>query len=292
MMKLIFSSIFTFIISFGSLAQQGYQAELMNGDYKTAIQKAEQAIETNKKDSIAYYVLGLSNTRLKNHEKAIEYLNLASENGLYVPAIQFNLAVNYVQLDDQNKALDLLETAANSGAAQYFRLDSPDFKKLAEHPRFKALKQQMFFNAFPCEANEDYRRFDFWIGEWDVYSGGVKVAESSITKSHGGCAILEDYQTLRGIIGGNSISLYDSQEKKWKQTYADGQGRVSHYVEVDEVYEGELKVVSKTNPNNWLMMTFFENKDGSVRQLMESSQDKGKNWSVVFDGHYKNKESK
>jgi hypothetical protein len=34
-------------------------------------------------------------------------------------------------------------------------------------------------------------------------------------------------------------------------------------------------------------LTFFNNPDGTVRQLWESSNDEGKTWQVAFDGLYR-----
>ena len=40
--------------------------------------------------------------------------------------------------------------------------------------------------AEPCSGAE-YRQFDFWLGEWEVESGGKRAGTNRITRVQGGC---------------------------------------------------------------------------------------------------------
>ncbi|PZD76979.1 hypothetical protein DNG35_10065 [Mesonia sp. K7] len=148
------------------------------------------------------------------------------------------------------------------------------------------------FSQSPCDTIEDYRRFDFWLGEWEVFSDGNKIAESSITLTKGNCGIIENYNPFNNA-GGSSISYFDAADKKWKQEWV-ANGHVSHYVEPNHYTEGEMQLVAKHIDQKgnefWLrMIYYYDKKQDSVRQLMERSTDNGVTWQKVFDGLYKRK---
>ena len=287
-----FLCIFCFIILLN--AQTNYNSFILNKDYIGLKAAGEKALKENSKDSMAYYVIGVSHTNLGHHNKALKYLNKAKEYGLNTLPLKYNLAINYAASDNIKKVLGLLNEVAEGGGNQYKRLEIKEFKKLESNEEFKKIKRKMYINARPCEGDENYRRFDFWVGEWDVFAGGAKVADSKISHSNDKCGILEDYKTF-GVFAGNSITYYDRVDKKWKQNWV-ASGNVAHYTEAEKPYDGDLCFLSQfTNAKGKLVktkMTFYNNDDGSVRQHLEFSNDDGKTWSTNFDGLYKKKEKK
>jgi hypothetical protein len=70
-----------------------------------------------------------------------------------------------------------------------------------------------------CDAAE-YAAFDFWVGEWDVYSAGTDklVAHSRIEKLYAGCGIRENWMPLSGNAGG-SLTARDPFDGLWRQTW-------------------------------------------------------------------------
>ena len=79
----------------------------------------------------------------------------------------------------------------------------------------------------PCSTPE-YRQFDFWVGEWDVWTqrireAGGKPARSKITLVEGGCVVQEEYTTSQGY-SGRSLNWYDRADGKWHQAWIDNQG--------------------------------------------------------------------
>ena len=56
-----------------------------------------------------------------------------------------------------------------------------------------------------CAASE-YRQFDFWPGDWDVFDVGspIKDAYARVDRILDGCALLEDYQGIDGHKGSKS----------------------------------------------------------------------------------------
>lgn len=65
-----------------------------------------------------------------------------------------------------------------------------------------------------------HRQFDFWIGAWAVGTGGAPFAQSDITATPDGCAILEHYRTNGGEVG-RSINFFEPSTSTWYQTYID-----------------------------------------------------------------------
>ena len=138
----------------------------------------------------------------------------------------------------------------------------------------------------------DYRAFDFWVGEWDVYANGsrAQVATSSIAAMFAGCAILETWKPLKGG-GGGSFSHYDSQGRYWRQMWVDSSGA---RVDFDGGPAGGKMVLTGhwANPvakgqDGLIRMTYSKRPDGAVRQLGEQSTDHGLTWATSFDFIYR-----
>lgn len=147
-------------------------------------------------------------------------------------------------------------------------------------------------NLAPCTA-EEYRHFDFWLGEWDVTSAGSAqaTATNSITALHDGCVVLEQY--VNGAFTGMSINFYDNSIGKWHQSWMSNAGG-SVYLEGGLDANGAMVMSDADLPVSKVTgsiskTTWTPNADGSVRQLWEASSDGGKTWSVVFDGTYRKK---
>lgn len=141
--------------------------------------------------------------------------------------------------------------------------------------------------AAACSGPE-YRAFDFWLGQWDVYAAGGKLAgTNTITSEHGGCVLHEHYATERGY-SGESLNIYDASRHAWHQSWVDSSGLLL-------VLEGGLRdgrmvlagvTVGADGKKTRQRITWTPNPDGSVRQLWEATDAKGK-WTVAFDGQYR-----
>lgn len=138
----------------------------------------------------------------------------------------------------------------------------------------------------PC-ASPDYRQFDFWLGEWEVRGPAGRLAGiNRITREYGGCVIHERYDTERGYTG-ESLNTFDAGRKVWHQTWVDSAGLLllleGGLRGSQMVLEGEA--IDPNGKRTRHRITWTPNDDGSVRQLWESTDDKGA-WSVAFDGRY------
>ena len=138
--------------------------------------------------------------------------------------------------------------------------------------------------------NAHTREFDFWIGEWDVYSTGGNqiVGSSKIEMEAGGCFILENWTAIGFPNTGKSMNFVDPVTNKWKQVWVGSGGAVTEYI--NGVYKDsvmEFESSSITPPGNMkIRFRFFNQGANQVRQFQESSTDDGKTWSVAYDLTY------
>ena len=142
-------------------------------------------------------------------------------------------------------------------------------------------------------ADADHRAFDFWVGDWDVYAGPIKVAHSRIEKIVG-CAISETYDQSLGPAGkpvdyhGRSISSYvpagSSGAGGWRQFYTDSSGAAATLT--GGIVDGAMVLLS-TNGTVTNRMTVKPNPDGTVNQRGEFSTDDGKTWQPAYDFTYR-----
>lgn len=141
-----------------------------------------------------------------------------------------------------------------------------------------------------CTAAE-HRAFDYWVGEWTVAdSTGRQIAESSITRVGGNCAIAEHWRPLRGQPG-RSLSWYDPRDRQWHQQWIDGSGWVARFDGNPE--DGEMvltEVAHPATPDQPISrMRYVKRPGGVVRQALWQSTDRGATWTPAFVGDYTRK---
>jgi hypothetical protein len=132
-------------------------------------------------------------------------------------------------------------------------------------------------------AGPEYRQFDFWLGDWDVFdlgNTGPAVAHTRVDQILGGCALHEDYQGTDGH-SGESFTIYDHVRKVWHQTWVTNGG-------VLVVIEGRIQgsaMVLKGNDYTAgeLVRGRWEPENGNVRETAVTSTDGGKTWKPWFD---------
>ena len=139
-------------------------------------------------------------------------------------------------------------------------------------------------------SHENARQFDFWIGEWDVYSEGDLAGTNSIRPILDGCVLQEDWSGARGSAG-SSFNFYNPQSGKWQQFWVWRNGTT---LELEGEYgDGKmvLEGVSVDREGNEVhnRITWYDNEDDTVRQHWETSND-GKTWDTAFDGLYRKQE--
>jgi hypothetical protein len=174
---------------------------------------------------------------------------------------------------------------------------SADFKALRADARFQAIVAKLT----PCTGPQ-YKEFDFWLGDWEVRSAaGQLLGHNRISKRHGGCVVLEEWESAAGG-SGSSFNFYDQPTKQWHQFWVDATG--TNWLSSDRqgnpvTLRGGMRdgsMVFWSHPDTLpaiglTRLTFRPLPDGRVRQTFEGSTDGGKTWTVSFDGFYKKRAS-
>lgn len=133
-----------------------------------------------------------------------------------------------------------------------------------------------------CDAPE-FRQFDFWIGEWDVYlNDTVYAGESKVSLILDSCVIFEEWSSKN--LRGKSLNSYSPSRKQWMQTWVDSQGGTVHFA---GHWDGESIALEGKGPeDSYYLMIFTPLKDGKVRQVWKLSQDQCETWVDIFNGLY------
>jgi len=142
-------------------------------------------------------------------------------------------------------------------------------------------------NTSPC-ATKEAGQFDFWIGEWKVTASDHLAGHNRITKILGGCVLLEEYRGERGGYEGKSFNYYDPTDGQWHQVWVDNGGLRLHlagrFTDGKMVLSGER--IGQSGAPITDRITWHAHPDGTVRQVWDTSTDKGASWKTIFDGLY------
>lgn len=142
----------------------------------------------------------------------------------------------------------------------------------------------------PTCSHEKSHEFDFWLGEWEVWSSGELVGANSIRPILDSCVLQENWLGARGSAG-SSFNFYNPQTGKWQQFWVWRQGTTlelaGDYSEGKMILEGES--VGRDGGAIGNRITWYDNEDGTVRQHWQITKDDGKTWETAFDGLYRRK---
>jgi hypothetical protein len=146
--------------------------------------------------------------------------------------------------------------------------------------------------AYACTGSE-HRAFDFWVGSWEAYVTGTNTIAGTnrVERRDGGCVIAERWSSQGAPYSGSSLSMYDPTASRWIQVWMDSGGEVTRFEGGPTPTGMMLTAPDETKPGRpgraTLRMTFTRNPDGSVRQLGETSPDRGVSWSTSYDFTYR-----
>lgn len=251
-----------------------------------ALTKAEPA------NPRAWFGLGVSLHEIGRYAEARDAL-LAAQANQYTPPNQARnrLARTYAKLGDAAKALDTIDQMTASGFTNAQALAHTDYDVVRAHARFVAALDRINRALNPCQHDADFRKFDFWIGTWDVQPTGAprapigNGATSVVERTLNGCVILENWKPVQGPEG-KSFNIYNRHTKKWEQYWTDATGNITYYVGQFREDGSLFFEAAQFGSANLLRMTFFNQGPNQVRQLGHISTDGGKTWSGSFDLTY------
>jgi hypothetical protein len=150
----------------------------------------------------------------------------------------------------------------------------------------------MSIQAFPCEHDELFSAFDFWVGSWDVHvAAGTFAGSNEIERAQRGCVLTENWSSAGGGTG-TSINYVDKITGEWVQIWNDASGSQINIrggmTDDGMLLTGTIHYVANgtTAPFRGLWTPL---EDGRVRQFFEQSPDNGKTWTPWFEGFYTRK---
>ncbi len=257
-----------------------------NQNWANAAKAYQAIIEREPNNGVAWFRYAHCLHSLGKYEEAVKaYLRTVEINKH--PHAPYNLACSYARLGDKEKAFEWLMRALQTGFNQpeQIRIDE-DLASLRTDARFKEVVAGAERNANPC-GQAEHQQFNFWVGEWEVTSGGKPVAQSSIQQIVGSCVIFENYSDGSGMVG-KSFNFYDSTLKKWRQTWVDNGGNVSEFS--GEYKDGAMRYEGESHRRDGQRilrrMTVSPASEDRVRQHSEFSLDGGQTWKTNYDFLY------
>ena len=165
-----------------------------------------------------------------------------------------------------------------------------------------AMKKRLLFSMFmftvinthaqnnqkPCSAPEA-TQFDFWIGDWDLYSADTITGHNTVYKVMDACTVQENFSNPKSGYIGKSWSVYSPLSKQWQQTWVDNQGA---YIPLTGKFEdGKMTLITPTRnlPNGKTItsrMLYYNITKDSFDWDWQASQDGGTTWKSSWLIHY------
>lgn len=272
-----------------SQAMQEAEALYKAENWPDAMKAYEAITKSEPGNGLAWLRLGSTLHSLSRYEEAIR-ASLRALKILKGPVAMFNLARSYARIKDKDRAFDWLGKAVEAGFFMADRIRAnEDLAGLREDPRFQEVLLKSDKKTRPCGYDIRYQQFDFWVGEWEVEytQGGQRAGNSSIQKIIEGCIILENWSGVSGVTG-KSINFYNKKRGKWQQAWMGSDGEATEYV--GDYRDGAMRFegteMTPGGGRNLIHLTFFNQGSDRVRQLSELSTDEGKTWTTQYDFTY------
>ena len=143
----------------------------------------------------------------------------------------------------------------------------------------------------PCQG-EEYRQFDFWIGEWDLSWGDSGRGSNRITLELDSCVIVENFTTAgEQPFVGRSVSTYNKYTEQWHQTWVDNNGTYLDFtggLSADSMILIRRAVRGDTTFHQ--RMVFFNIADDSLDWSWQRSDDGGSTWKILWHIDYTRQE--
>ncbi|MBL8176472.1 MAG: hypothetical protein JNK48_17485 [Bryobacterales bacterium] len=254
-------------------------------DWKNSAEAYRQLAAQDPSRASHWFRLGVSLQALRQPEESLAALTKARALRYKPPALYIRAAIQLTEARRFDAAIDWLRELTQSGFSPN-ALDN--IAPLAELRKSGAYQSFRSNQPLPCSAPE-HRAFDFWIGNFEVRNPQGQVAGNNrIEKVLNGCALQERWTSKGGADAGRSLTWFDPDIRKWRQTYIAGTGHSQDYI--GEFRNGALHLLhDRAHPDgtrHMLRMTYSLQNAGNVRQFIEESWDAGKTWAVWFDGLY------
>ncbi|MGH9867394.1 MAG: tetratricopeptide repeat protein [Candidatus Polarisedimenticolia bacterium] len=235
--------------------------------------------------AVAWYRLGVSRHHLEQYDKAVEAYAKAESLQPSMRGLAYNLACAQALGGRADRALEALSRAIEVDFITPERLkEDADLQSLRDRKEFAALLDKADRKVRPCEHDLLARQFDFWVGEWEVFTPqGSRAGHNKITRTDNGCLLLEEW--TGGLGGtGRSLNFYDATSGKWNQVWVDSTGNILRYE--GGFQDGAMVMIghpSGRSPGQTIRTSWSALPDGRVRHASDVTSDGGKTWEPRFE---------
>lgn len=255
-------------------------------DWKAAAEAYGAVVAADATNGRAWFRRGYALHVLGDFDAAIVAHRKAAAFPKFKPVAHYNAACAEARRGNADAAFTHLAKAVAAGFRSPKKIGADaDLASLKDDKRFRPLEQQ----ALPPAQRDLYRRFDFWVGAWDVMGrNGKQVGTNRITKSQGGLVLTENWTSASGLTG-TSVNFVDPTDGAWKQIWLDPTGGVTRYSGgwKDNAMRFEGVHTTAAGKQTHKRMTFRRLSGvGALRQTIEDSKDGGATWAVTFEGNY------
>jgi len=237
-----------------------------------------------------WYMQGRAQQDARQYEAAMEAFQHAADMNFQPAGAMMRMAQITAVQGHTDKALEYLKKSYELNPQAVALLPSlGGIPQLADNAEYQALMTQADLAKHPCKHREEASQFDFWLGDWQVTTPqGQAAGESQISKDLANCVVRESWTNVYGDRG-TSVNFFDPASGHWHQVWTSDNGTITHYE--GEFRDGAMRFEAngfgdRDGKTGFRRMIFTLNPDGSVRQLIEDSDD-GETWATSFDGIYR-----
>jgi hypothetical protein len=146
-----------------------------------------------------------------------------------------------------------------------------------------------------CETNDGFEQWDFWVGEWNVYSNDearTLQGTNSITKHFRGCLIKEDWVGAAGG-GGFSVNYFNPVRDEWRQVWVSNGYSIDYTGGLNDdgamVLEGKIYNYATDSAQRFRGIWTPED-NGDVIQHFDVHNAESDEWTTWFEGRYVRKQ--
>ncbi|MEP6691619.1 MAG: tetratricopeptide repeat protein [Gemmatimonadaceae bacterium] len=237
--------------------------------------------------------LGVSLQSLGKFDEAVDAYRHAVTIAPSNAVIAYNLAAAHARLHHSDSAFTWLRTSLRSGFTNTSLLAADsDFVSIRADARYDSILVAGREAMRPCMHRPESRKFDFWVGEWDVQNvNGQRAGSSSVKLILEGCVVFENWTD--GQTGeGKSLNAFNATTGQWQQFWTDQYGTVTEYRESKWIADTLQYTADSRTPAGapaLVHMSFAPVRADVVRQWGSISTDAGKTWTPSFDLYYHRK---
>lgn len=143
----------------------------------------------------------------------------------------------------------------------------------------------------PC-GSQEFRQFDFWLGDWEVFNPDGQIAgENQVIEKDDGCWLMENWTGTKGATG-TSMNYFNPVDSTWNQVWLDNGGTrlflKGRWNGEQMILEDEGGARGDENLINRIIWT--PNDDGTVSQVWKIVNTINEKEFLLFQGLYRKKQ--